>query len=384
MTADYLLVPHPWRRQLAVVRLILGLCCVAAYARYPALAHPLVLILFCLYSAAATAVLSSTRLAYATYAGLALGVDAFFFLLCAANPAVTLVWLTFGYYVYLLLLAALLFDWSKVLWVTLGVMAFAGLVQPPQLAPSWPVVLMTGVLALILALQKRSFHERLSAAFRRTLLARSEAEVARVAERQRIAADFHDGPLQSFISFQMRLEILRKVLAKDPGAARDELLQLQELCKGQVTELRTFVRSMRPGELDAASLSTSLRQIVNAFRNDTGVLVTIQANGFQSPSDPDDATEVLQIVREALYNIHKHSRASRAAIQVANIDNRLEVTIEDDGGGFPFSGTFSLDELDQLRLGPVSIKRRVRGLDGELILESRPGRGATLRVRIPL
>jgi len=57
------------------------------------------------------------------------------------------------------------------------------------------------------------------------VLFRSESEKARQAERERIAADFHDGPQQSFISLQMRLEVLRRLLEQDPEAARRELLE---------------------------------------------------------------------------------------------------------------------------------------------------------------
>jgi signal transduction histidine kinase len=62
----------------------------------------------------------------------------------------------------------------------------------------------------------------------------------------------------------------------------------------------------------------------------------------------------------------------------------LELTVEDNGGGFPFTGSFGLDELELLRLGPVSIKRRVRLVGGELHIESRPGKGATLQIRVPI
>jgi len=62
----------------------------------------------------------------------------------------------------------------------------------------------------------------------------------------------------------------------------------------------------------------------------------------------------------------------------------LHIEIEDDGTGFPFSGNYDLGEMEALRIGPGSIKRRVRSLGGELVANSRPGHGATLRIRIPL
>jgi signal transduction histidine kinase len=88
-------------------------------------------------------------------------------------------------------------------------------------------------------------------------------------------------------------------------------------------------------------------------------------------------------VREALTNVQKHSRASRVNVSVEKTGPNLEVAIEDDGTGFPFAGTFSLDELEKLGIGPMSIRRRVRHLSGELIVDSRPEEGAALRVRVP-
>ena len=93
---------------------------------------------------------------------------------------------------------------------------------------------------------------------------------------------------------------------------------------------------------------------------------------------------MLQMVREALNNIQKHSGATRVAIGAARKDHRLEITVEDNGGGFAFTGSFSLEELELMRLGPGSIKRRVRMLGGDLMVDSKPGQGAKLAIRIPL
>ena len=90
------------------------------------------------------------------------------------------------------------------------------------------------------------------------------------------------------------------------------------------------------------------------------------------------------MIREALNNVQKHSKASRVAVSMDRTENALVISIEDDGTGFPLAGSYSLDELDALHLGPVSIKRRVRDLGGEMTLESRPGHGAGIEIRIPL
>jgi len=218
---------------------------------------------------------------------------------------------------------------------------------------------------------------------RHNVIIRSQAQGAREAERQRIAADFHDGPLQSFISFQMRLEIVKKLLGRDVEAATEELRQLQDLCRSQVGELRSFVRSMRPAD-DGVSLPASLSRMVDQFQRDTGISATFASGDFHDPAETEVSLELLQIVRETLNNIQKHSGATRIAISVGMLDRQIEISAEDNGGGFPFSGSFNLDELELLRLGPVSIKRRVRMLGGELQLDSRPGQGARLQVRIPV
>ena len=62
----------------------------------------------------------------------------------------------------------------------------------------------------------------------------------------------------------------------------------------------------------------------------------------------------------------------------------LEISIDDNGVGFHFSGAYTLDELDLLRMGPVSLKRRARSLGADLLLESRPGHGAGLKMKIPI
>jgi signal transduction histidine kinase len=62
----------------------------------------------------------------------------------------------------------------------------------------------------------------------------------------------------------------------------------------------------------------------------------------------------------------------------------LEISVDDNGHGFGFAGAYTLEELELLRLGPASLKRRARSLNAEMVLDSRPGRGAGLKFRVPL
>jgi signal transduction histidine kinase len=284
---------------------------------------------------------------------------------------------------YLLGSTVLLHDLARAA-VTFVAALFIALILPPGRNGNlvWTVVASGGAAAAV-GLYKRYLEERMSTTLRHNVMIRSQAQLAREAERQRIAADFHDGPLQSFISFQMRLEVIRKLMARDIEASARELHQLQELCRAQVADLRSFVRSMRPAD-EGMGLAASLSRMAELFQRDSGIATTFSGGDVHDPADTEVSLEVLQIVREALNNILKHASATRVAITVARADHQLEISVEDNGGGFPFTGAFSLEELELLRLGPTSIKRRVKVLEGDLALESGPGRGSKLAIRVPL
>ena len=92
---------------------------------------------------------------------------------------------------------------------------------------------------------------------------------------------------------------------------------------------------------------------------------------------------MLQMLREALHNVQKHAGATRVAVAMEKTDRGLEISVDDNGHGFRFAGTYTLEELELLRLGPASLKRRARSLNADLLLESRPGRGAGSEVPDP-
>ena len=172
-----------------------------------------------------------------------------------------------------------------------------------------------------------------------------EARRAREAERQRIASDFHDGPLQSFISLQMRLEILRKLLERDSGAGMDDLRDLQELAQQQVKELRAFVRSMRPPDMQGSNLYASARRICENFQKESGIPVSFVGGEGPLKFPEEMASEVIQMLREALHNVLKHAGATRVAVSLERVAKTLELSVDDNGGGFHFSGVYTLGRI---------------------------------------
>jgi signal transduction histidine kinase len=374
------MIPYQGRAAIRVARVVLAFSCLAWYPFTAGARVSSTLVFLIAYATFSVGVLFPAKFDTAPRAVVALAIDFAFFAFCKWLLPVE--WASALAYGFLLVSAAVLQQFATVLVVAAAAMILIVLLTAQGTGLIW-ADWSAGAMAVAFSLYKRYLEKRMSNTLRYNMIIRSQSEGAREAERERIAADFHDGPLQSFISFQMRLEIVRKLLARDIDAATSELRQLQELCRDQVTELRSFVRSMRPVE-DGASLSASLSRMTEQFQRDTGIAATFTSGEFNDPAQTEVSLELLQIVRETLNNIHKHSGASRVALTLGKSGGKLEVRAEDNGGGFPFSGVFTLEELELLRTGPVSIKRRVRMLGGELMLDSRPGQGSSLEIRVPL
>ena len=310
--------------------------------------------------------------------------DTVLYLGWASLAAPGAVWLGAAFYCYLMSVAALEQGWRHSVVVAGAVTTYHLIVNPSGSELLWPSIFSIGLLGLLLARHRAELQARAQRAEESAAAARREAAGIRDEERRRVAADLHDGPLQSFISFQVRLEVLRKMLDKNVDTARVELEQLQELWRSQIAELRAFLRGMRPVEVEADNLNASLRRAVEMFKKDSGISATFASDNREAAVAPEAAGEILQVLREALHNAQKHSKASRVAVAVAMPGRALSISVSDDGTGFGFSGAFNLAELERLGLGPASIKQRVRKLNGELLLDSRPGHGVELRIRIPL
>src|SRR6185295_3074552 len=143
--------------------------------------------------------------------------------------------------------------------------------------PIWGLestVLVAGSLACGFAISQQRQKLRTEQLAEQLSAAEKNAEKTLEMERQRIASDFHDGPLQSFISLQMRLEILRKILDRDLQAGVEDLKQLQSLAQTQIRDLRAFVHSMRPVDVDGAHLVATARRTAETFQKESGIPVT--------------------------------------------------------------------------------------------------------------
>jgi signal transduction histidine kinase len=203
-------------------------------------------------------------------------------------------------------------------------------------------------------------------------------------ERSRISRDLHDGILQTLLSFEIQLDVLRRQVTATPEQSAASLANLQQTVKGESAELRRMVTDMRPVRVQSADLVDLMIGFAERFRNESPLALDLLIDSVEVQAPDRVCRELFQIYREALNNIKKHAKASHVVVKLSQDDSRLILVVDDNGEGFSFAGRFTGDELDRLRLGPISIKERTRTVGGVLTVESNPGHGARLTIEIPL
>jgi signal transduction histidine kinase len=204
------------------------------------------------------------------------------------------------------------------------------------------------------------------------------------AERSRISRDLHDGILQTLLSIEIQLDVLRRKVATQPDQLESGLTSLQQTVRNEGGELRHLVTDLRPLRVQSADLVDLMRGFAERFRNESGLALDLLVDSVDLQAPDRVCREIFQIYREALNNIKKHAKASHVVVKLTQDDSRISLVVDDNGEGFSFAGRFTGDELDRLRLGPISIKERTRTVGGVLTVESNPGHGARLTIEVPL
>lgn len=200
-------------------------------------------------------------------------------------------------------------------------------------------------------------------------------------ERARVARELHDTTIQSLISIEMQVDVLRRRNADCQVSV--ELGRIQELLRNEVLNLRELMQTMRPIEIGRHQFLDFMAELVERFSRDTGIAVRFISE-LQEVTMPDaTCRELVRVVQEGLVNIRKHSGARSALVRFSAQDGFWKLVINDDGNGFPFTGRFTMTELDSLRRGPAIIKERIRAVGGDMVIESTPGHGSRLEITIP-
>jgi PAS domain S-box-containing protein len=196
---------------------------------------------------------------------------------------------------------------------------------------------------------------------------------AAAAERERLAHDLHDAVTQTLFSASLIAEVLPQLWALDPGEGRRNLDKLRQLTRGALAEMRTLLLELRPAALTERPLDDLLRHLSEAFTSRTNIPIEFAVNRTCS-LPPDVQIALYRIAQEALNNIAKHATASRASVNLACSNERVELCISDDGCGFDPGAILPG------HLGLGIMRERAEKVGIPLTVESEIGRGTRVKV----
>jgi PAS domain S-box-containing protein len=215
---------------------------------------------------------------------------------------------------------------------------------------------------------------------RTRLLRRSNAAIEQ--ERNRIARDLHDGPVQGVSAASLSLEAaLLMIKSGDVERGTEVLVKIRQELAGEADALRQLMAGLRPPVLEERGLMPALRETVARFENDTGIVSSFEGD-LKRPVPRDVETLAYRVVQESLTNIGKHAKATTVMVHLDTDDNQLRVEVEDDGEGFETAR--ARDYLRAGRVGLASMRERVELASGTFNLRSSPGRGTVITALIPL
>ncbi len=194
---------------------------------------------------------------------------------------------------------------------------------------------------------------------------------AQDAERRKIERNLHDGAQQQLIALAIQLNLLAEA-ADDPGFVRQVIPDLKAQLSAALDDLRALARGIYPPLLADQGLIVALRAQVN--RSPVPVVLEADQVGRYSP---DAESTVYFCALEALQNVAKHARATRAVIRLAGNGDGLEFSISDDGAGLPATGL-------RAGSGMQGMADRLAAHGGTLDVRSEPGQGTTISGRLPV
>ena len=205
---------------------------------------------------------------------------------------------------------------------------------------------------------------------------RERLVLAREEERRRLRRDLHDGLGPALAGHLLRLDLLANQVANDPLAAV-QVDTLRDEVRTTMSDVRRVVEGLRPPALDELGLRGSIEQV--AQRLTAGSTTTVVVDADDLPSLPAAVeVAVFRIATEAVTNVVRHAQAQQCHVQVAAVDGRVVVRIDDDGTGLHSNGRPPTGH------GLQTMRERAEELRGRLHVSSGPDGGTSVRAEIPL
>jgi len=200
---------------------------------------------------------------------------------------------------------------------------------------------------------------------------------------KKLARDFHDGPAQTLASLIMDIEFIQKLLEREPLKVKAELLQVKEKAIKAMHQARTTMFELRPLVLETEGLKAGLEYYVEQLRKTENMSIHLQIEGLEERLLHRVEDTIFAIVREAINNIKKHSRANNVWLTVIRDEKKLVTTIRDDGQGFNVEEV-EISYATRGSIGLLNLYERAEMLGGRISIESAPGQGTTVSLTVLL
>lgn len=222
--------------------------------------------------------------------------------------------------------------------------------------------------------ERTAAESQIKALFRRLVSAQED-------ERRAIARDIHDHVGQQMTALRMNLEALQMRAASGRPVA-DQVERTQDVALELDRSVDFLAWQLRPAALDEIGLSAGLNELVGGWAQRFQIQAAYDESGMDGERLPAEVeTNVYRLVQEALHNIVKHARATRATVTLSQLNDRVVLVIEDNGAGFdPDAAARTGDR----RMGLVGMRERALLVGGEFEVQSSPGKGTALFLRFPV
>ncbi|MFQ5874113.1 MAG: sensor histidine kinase, partial [Dehalococcoidia bacterium] len=163
----------------------------------------------------------------------------------------------------------------------------------------------------------------------------------------------------------------------------DELTQMEEITRDLYADVREAILGLRTGPHRDGSLVPALREYLDSYRETSSIEAKLQVSSEAESLRLPLSTEIqlMRIIQEALSNVRKHAKATAVSIRFEQRDSGLEVLVADDGQGFDPT---RLRSAGWPRFGLQTMQERAQAVGGTFTIETAPGKGTRIVVRIPL
>ena len=199
-------------------------------------------------------------------------------------------------------------------------------------------------------------------------------------ERRRIARNLHDHLGQQLTALRLTLSSIKEDAAAPP--IRERIAIVEEMVLKLDRDVDLLAWDLRPATLDDLGLAAALTELVRQWTTLTSVPAEVHCTvDLHLPGDVE--SNVYRIVQEALNNIAKHAAATQVSVLIEQRGSEAAITIEDDGRGFDPDRALEAHGR-HAGMGLIGMQERASLIDGDVQIESSPGDGTTIFVRIPM